>query len=63
MCLTERQWDFIRPFLPPPARTGPPRADNRRTIEGLRCMLIWDSWELEHPTVIVNWQDAIAYDA
>jgi transposase len=38
--LTEAQWAFIRPLLPPPARTGRPRADDRRTIEGILYVLI-----------------------
>ena len=38
--LTERQWAFIQPLLPPPARTGRPRADDRRTIEGILYVLI-----------------------
>src|SRR5260221_102802 len=38
--LTDRQWAFIRPHLPPPARTGRPRADDRRTIEGILYVLI-----------------------
>src|SRR5262249_10076417 len=38
--LTDRQWAFIRSLLPPPARIGRPRADDRRTIEGILCMLI-----------------------
>ncbi|HAT46156.1 MAG TPA: hypothetical protein DEV72_14355 [Ktedonobacter sp.] len=33
-------WAFIRPHLPPPARTGRPRADDRRTIEGILSVLI-----------------------
>jgi transposase len=38
--LTDVQWMFIRPLLPPPARTGRPRADDRRTIEGILYVLI-----------------------
>lgn len=38
--LTDRQWAFICPLLPPPARTGRPRADDRRTIEGILFMLV-----------------------
>jgi len=38
--LTDMQWVFIRPLLPPPARTGRPRADDRRTIEGILYVLI-----------------------
>lgn len=38
--LTEAQWGFIQPLLPPPARTGRPRADDRRTTEGILYVLI-----------------------
>src|SRR5258705_3398425 len=38
--LTDRQWAFIRPLLPPPAPTGRPRADDRRTIDGILYILI-----------------------
>jgi hypothetical protein len=37
--LTDRQSAFIRPYLLPPARTGRPRTDNRRTIEGILYFL------------------------
>jgi transposase len=39
--LTDAQWAFIQPLLPPPARTGRPRADDRRTIEGIIYVLIY----------------------
>jgi transposase len=38
--LTERQWAFIRHLLPPPAHTGRPRADDRRTIEAILYVLV-----------------------
>jgi transposase len=38
--LTESQWTFIQPLLPPRARTGRPRANDRRTIEGILYILI-----------------------
>src|SRR5262249_43438437 len=38
--LTDSQWTFIRPLLPPPAHTGRPRADDRRTLEGIIHVLI-----------------------
>jgi transposase len=44
---TERQWAFIEPLLPPPAHTGRPRADDRRTIEGIFYVL----------TTGCRWQD------
>jgi len=37
---TDSQWVFIQPLLPPPARTGRPRADDRRTIEGILYVLV-----------------------
>jgi transposase len=44
--LTEWQWVFIQPFLPPPAPTGRPQADGRRTIEGILYILITGSrWQ------------------
>src|SRR5260370_16774422 len=38
--LTDKQWAFICPLLPPPACTGRPRADDRRTVEGILYVLI-----------------------
>lgn len=38
--LTDEQSAFIQPFLPPWARTERPRADDRRTIEGILYVLI-----------------------
>jgi len=44
--LTEQQWAFIQPFLPLPAGTGRPRANDRRTIEGILYLLITGSrWQ------------------
>jgi transposase len=37
--LTDSQWAAIQPFLPPPARTGRPRADDRKTLEGILHVL------------------------
>lgn len=37
--LTDAQWEAIRPLLPPPARTGRPRAHDRRTLEGILYVL------------------------
>ncbi len=37
--LTDAQWATIRPLLPPPARTGRPRADDRRTLEAILYVL------------------------
>jgi len=33
--LSDKQWDTISPCLPKPARTGRPRSNDRRTINGI----------------------------
>jgi len=38
--LTDKQWAFIQPLLPPLARTGRPRADDRRIIHGILSVRI-----------------------
>jgi transposase len=37
--LTDQQWQLIAPYLPPPKRMGRPRADDRKTLEGIRWVL------------------------
>ena len=37
--LTDAQWQAVAPLLPKPARTGRPRADDRRTLEGILYVL------------------------
>jgi transposase len=37
--LTDEQWRLIGPHLPPPARTGRPRNDDRRTVNGILYVL------------------------
>jgi transposase len=36
---TDGQWAVIQPLLPPRARTGRPRADDRKTLEGILYVL------------------------
>lgn len=38
--LTDMQWDFIGPSLPPLACTGRPRANDRMTINGILYVLM-----------------------
>lgn len=58
--LTDQQWAFIRPHLPPPARTGRPRADDRRTIEGILYVLItgcrWQDLPREYGAPTTAWE-------
>jgi transposase len=37
--LRDEQWQFIQPPLPPKAHTGRPRADDRRTLNGILYVL------------------------
>lgn len=37
--LTNEQWASIQPLLPPPARTGRPRADDRTVTNGILYVL------------------------
>ena len=37
--LTDAQWAVLAPLLPPPNRRGRPRADDRRTINGILWVL------------------------
>jgi transposase len=58
--LTDRQWAFVEPLLPPPARTGRPRADDRRTIEGILYVLItgcrWKDLPREYGAPTTVWR-------
>ena len=38
--LSDEQWTFIEPLLPPKARTGRPRADDRKTLNGILYVLV-----------------------
>ena len=37
--LSDAQWKLIQPWLPAPKRRGRPRADDRRTINGVLYVL------------------------
>lgn len=39
MRLTDEQWERIHTAIPPPNREGRPRADNRRTLDGILYVL------------------------
>ena len=58
--MTEQQWAFIQPLLPPPARIGRPRANDRRTIEGILYILItgcrWQDLPQEYGAPTTVWR-------
>jgi transposase len=58
--LTDRQWAFIHPLLPPPACTGRPRAADRRTVDGILYVLItgcrWQDLPREYGAPTTVWR-------
>jgi transposase len=58
--LTDKQWGVIQPLLPPPAWTGRPRADDRRTVEGILYVLItgcrWQDLPREYGAPTTVWR-------
>jgi transposase len=36
---SDEQWDLMEPHLPPPAHTGRPRNDDRKTVNGILYIL------------------------
>ena len=58
--LTDMQRDFIRPVLRSPAHIGRPRADDRRTVEGIVRVLItgcrWQDLPREYGAPTTVWR-------
>ena len=58
--LTDSQWALINPLLPPPARTGRPRANDPRTIDGVLYILItgcrWKDLPREYGAPTTVWR-------
>lgn len=60
--LTDAQWKFIVPLLPPPAATGRPRADEREIINGILYVLTTGcSWEYLPHDIAATWQTCHRY--
>ncbi len=58
--LTDEQWERIRPLLPPPARTGRPRADDRKVLNGilyvLRTGCAWKEMPRKYGAYVTAWR-------
>lgn len=58
--LTDAQWERIAALLPPPKPTGRPRADDRRTINGilfvLRTGCRWKDLPAEYGDHVTCWR-------
>lgn len=65
--LTNAQWERIRPLLPPPRRAGRPRADDRRTLEGilyvLRTGCRWQDMPPEYGCPATCWRRLTRWEA
>jgi hypothetical protein len=58
--LGDEQWELIAPLLPKPKGRGRPRAEDRRTLNGIRWVLRsgarWKDWPSCHRR-LQEWQD------
>ena len=58
--LTDCEWEFIKPLLPTKAPTGRPRANDRKTINGLLYILItgckWMDLPREYGSYATAWR-------
>jgi transposase/heme-degrading monooxygenase HmoA len=58
--LSDAQWERIEPLLPPPAREGRPRADDRCTLDGifyvLRTGCRWHELPPEFGSAVTCWR-------
>lgn len=65
--LTDAQWARIQPLLPPPAREGRPRADDRRTLDGilfvLRAGCRWRDLPATYGSAITCWRRFTTWEA
>ena len=60
VALTDEQWSVLRPLLPLASRLGRPRADDRRTLDGilfvLRTGCRWYDLPREYGTPVTAWR-------
>lgn len=65
--LSESQWQEIKPLLPAPAREGRPRADDRRTLEGilyvLRTGCRWHDLPVAYGNPVTCWRRFARWEA
>ena len=54
--LSDEEWEAAQPFIPPRARTGRPRLDDRRLLDGILWVLELDAPWREAPERYGNWR-------
>ena len=65
--LTDAQWERLQPLLPPRQREGRPRADDRRTLEGilyvLRAGCRWQDLPSQFGSPVTCWRRFRAWES
>jgi transposase/quinol monooxygenase YgiN len=65
--LSDAQWERVRRLLPAPSREGRPRADDRRTLEGilyvLRTGAPWSALPREYGSPVTCWRRLAEWEA
>ena len=58
--MSDELWEFVRPLLPPRAKEGKPRADDRRTIDAilfvLKTGIPWNDLPKERGDDVTAWR-------
>jgi transposase len=58
--LTDEEWERIEPLLPPPTPTGRPRANDRKTLNGIFYVLTtgckWMDMPGEYGSYVTAWR-------
>jgi transposase len=58
LCLTDEEWELIADIFPEPAKTGRPRRDARRVLDGILWVLRTGSPWRDLPEEFGPWQTA-----
>jgi len=58
--ISDGMWRFIEPLVPPPAEEGRPRADDRRTVDGilyvLKTGIPWNDLPKDYGDDVTAWR-------
>lgn len=58
--LTDEEWEFLKQYLPPHAKTGRHRTDDRKTINGIIFVIItgckWADMPKEYGAYVTAWR-------
>lgn len=64
--LTDKEWELVKGYLPFPAKTGRPRADNREVLNGILYFLStairWEDMPRYYPSGVTCWRRLKEYE-